>query len=156
MNKQVNSHFSLMTIAMLPKFNTEACSAHTNQREGQNFKDYCSKLTFIFFPFAPCEKENSIFSHLLRYSSIQHEFEQQAWVNCVKLYIATEAFNRKSLTLVLLSLINNSLPEKIQNRSKMPQDAPLFKKEREKEKERIHCTLDIRNNYKSVRFPCDF
>lgn len=49
-------------------------------------------------------------------------------MNCMKLYIVTEVFNRKSPTLVLLSLINNSLPEKIQNRSKMPQDAPLFKK----------------------------
>lgn len=134
MNKQVNSHFSLMTMAMLPKFNTEACSAYTSQREGQNFTDYCSKLIFIFILFTPYEKKNSIFSHLLRYSSIKHEFEQQAWVNCVKVYITTEDFNSKSPTLVLLSLINNSLPEKIQKRSKMPQDAPLFKK-REREGE---------------------
>lgn len=63
-------------------------------------------------------------------------------MNCVKFYITTEDFNSKSPTLVLLSLINNSLPEKIQKRSKMPQDAPLFKKrEREGEGEN---TLYIR------------
>ena len=66
MNKQVNSHFSLMTMAMLPKLNTEACSAYKNQREGQNFKDYYSKLTFIFILFNPYKKKNIYFNYFIK------------------------------------------------------------------------------------------
>lgn len=114
MNKQVNSHFGLATTEMLPKFNTEACSTHIGQREGQKqtLRNTIvnSPLFLVSSPLMTKTQKTKtcIVSYSLRYSSVKPEFEQKDGINCTKLYIATRVLNRKSPMLVL-SLFDSSL-----------------------------------------------
>lgn len=63
------------------------------------------RLFFILFP------PLWIYSHLLSYSSVQPEFEQKAGVHNMTGYTVAGAINRKSSTLILLSLIESSFPK---------------------------------------------
>lgn len=96
---------------MLPKFNIEACSVHSNQRESRKQTlriTVVSSPLFLFpSPTFGGGKKTCIFTHRLWYSSIKPAFEHKAGVNCMKFYTATGALNRKSLMLVPLSLIES-------------------------------------------------